>query len=394
MGAEQSIDRSHVRNTFIDFDTRGFDKEFVTDPRRCKSVPSTPLRTPRKCQSLPNLLVPSNSRGSNSRSASHEENADTIFRDDVSCKTADPMDDQVQLDGLYGHNAFSGFQVVVPAQTVQQFLEEGTPHANVHAHNSLFEMSNRVCTEADWQVPDGAMTDSFIPWREQIHSHSYVDMQSMDMCPASWHELDRSPSSDVSPTYSPNRKRQSLLARDMRHHGNASKVDRSTWTCRMLRNVPNDYSRGDLCEMLDSNGVQYNFAYLPIDWGKRANLGYAFVNLKSHAEAERVEEVLGRFSDWKVASEKVCEVAWAKPEQQSLHLIVESFKNNPVMHPDVPEEFKPLLFNAWKQHIEFPPPTKALRPPRGFLRKQSEEQMMWARNDCKPLCAFPQSRHS
>jgi len=146
-----------------------------------------------------------------------------------------------------------------------------------------------------------------------------------------------------------------------------------TWTSRMLKNIPNDYNRHDILDLLDSKAIQYDFIYVPIDWGKRANLGYAFVNLVSNEEAERIEHLLNGFSDWKVTSEKVCEVAWGRKEHQSLHLLIDRFRNSPVMHPLVPEEFKPLLFTLGKRMV-FPAPTKRLRPPRGLHRKACDSR--------------------
>lgn len=148
--------------------------------------------------------------------------------------------------------------------------------------------------------------------------------------------------------------------------------DKSTWTCRMVRNIPNDYTRNDLVELLDSKELQYDFLYLPIDWRKKANLGYAFANLVSHEEAERMANVLNGLSDWKVPSEKVCEVVWGKPEQQSLHRNVERFRNSPVMHPDVPEECKPLLFTLGQRSV-FPAPTMRLQRPRGLNAGAGED---------------------
>merc|ERR1712070_324481 len=130
----------------------------------------------------------------------------------------------------------------------------------------------------------------------------------------------------------------------------------TSWTCRMLRNLPNDYQRQDLLDLLDSRRVQYDFVHLPVDWGKRANLGYAFVNLVCHDEALRIEQVLNGFKGWSFWSAKECEVVWAKSEQQNLAAIIERFRDSPVMHEDVPEEFKPLLFERGKS-VAFPAPT-------------------------------------
>ncbi|CAE7621292.1 ML3, partial [Symbiodinium sp. CCMP2456] len=52
-------------------------------------------------------------------------------------------------------------------------------------------------------------------------------------------------------------------------------------TTVMLRNLPNNYTRDMLLELIDSMGFrgQYDFLYLPIDFQTHACLGYAFVNL-------------------------------------------------------------------------------------------------------------------
>merc|ERR1711862_380377 len=52
-------------------------------------------------------------------------------------------------------------------------------------------------------------------------------------------------------------------------------------TTVMLRNVPNNISRESLLALLDRSGFegQYDFVYLPIDFARQSNLGYAFINL-------------------------------------------------------------------------------------------------------------------
>lgn len=52
-------------------------------------------------------------------------------------------------------------------------------------------------------------------------------------------------------------------------------------TTVMLRNLPNNYTREMFLEMLDSEGFRgsYDFVYLPCDFHRKANLGYAFVNM-------------------------------------------------------------------------------------------------------------------
>jgi len=136
-------------------------------------------------------------------------------------------------------------------------------------------------------------------------------------------------------------------------------------TTLMLRNLPNDYTRSMLLELLDTQGFAgcYNFIYLPTDMKRKAGLGYAFVNMLTPGEAERAFEVLHGFSGWKMlCSTKVLELAWGDP-LQGLEAHVNRYRNSPVMHEDAPADFRPLLFENGRQ-VEFPPPTRKLRAPR------------------------------
>lgn len=135
-------------------------------------------------------------------------------------------------------------------------------------------------------------------------------------------------------------------------------------TTIMLRNLPNNYSRDMLLELLDREGFgrSYDFVYYPVDFKRWAGLGYAFVNLVSHAEALRLWSSLDGFSRWELPSSKVVQVCWGSP-LQGLEDCTQRYRNSPVMHESVPEHFKPLVFGDGKQ-IPFPPPTKKIRNPR------------------------------
>jgi len=136
-------------------------------------------------------------------------------------------------------------------------------------------------------------------------------------------------------------------------------------TCRMVRNIPNDYTSQDLLDLLNAYNIAHDFVYLPMDWNKAANLGYAFVNLVSHDEALRTARVLSGFTGWKVQSQKVCDVVWGKANLQSVQRIIEKFRNHTIMHPDVPDTYKPMVFrNGFR--VAFPDPTVQLQKPRGY----------------------------
>jgi hypothetical protein len=132
----------------------------------------------------------------------------------------------------------------------------------------------------------------------------------------------------------------------------------------MLKNVPNDYNRDMLLEMLDENGFQgrYNFVYFPMDFKRWSGLGYAFVNMATHEDGVELMEKLNGFAGWKKHSSKVCQVAWGD-QGQGLDAHIQRYRNSPVMHPDWPEEVRPLLF-VDGERVDFPPPTKKLKPPR------------------------------
>jgi len=135
-------------------------------------------------------------------------------------------------------------------------------------------------------------------------------------------------------------------------------------TTVMLRNIPNRYTQGLLLSMLDDRGFagRYDFVYLPMDFRNGVNLGYAFVNLLTHEDALKLMKTFEGFSGWSFDSAKICEVSWAHPHQ-GLPEHVERYRNSPVMHPTMPEEYKPMMFQNGVR-IPFPGPTKAIRAPK------------------------------
>jgi len=119
-----------------------------------------------------------------------------------------------------------------------------------------------------------------------------------------------------------------------------------------------------LLGLLDSEGFSghYDFVYLPIDFKSHASLGYAFVNLTTTKHAEGCWKAFEGFNKWVVPSQKVCSVNWSTPFQ-GLDSHVDRYRNSPVMHENVPDEYKPMLFTG-TDRVMFPSPTKKIRAPR------------------------------
>lgn len=145
-------------------------------------------------------------------------------------------------------------------------------------------------------------------------------------------------------------------------------------TTVMLRHLPRDLSRDALLELLDARGFRgkYDFVYVPINFVEQANLGYAFINLSSPEDTPAFFKVFDGFRKWpKPCATKVLRVGWS-PHQGLAHL--QRYRNSPIMHPSVPAEIQPLLFEAGRR-VAFPSPTKTVRAPR--LRGARGEPAFW-----------------
>jgi len=142
-------------------------------------------------------------------------------------------------------------------------------------------------------------------------------------------------------------------------------------TTVMMRNLPNDYTRDMVQELLNNTGYKgkFDFVYLPIDFQRKAGLGYAFINFVDSETAAKFQKEYTGFRGWSVTSEKMCEVAWS--DVQGLQTHIDRYRNNPVMHESVPEECRPQLY-AGSELLPFPPPTKSIRAPRHWNRRQRE----------------------
>uniref|UniRef100_A0A7S1A319 RRM domain-containing protein n=1 Tax=Noctiluca scintillans TaxID=2966 RepID=A0A7S1A319_NOCSC len=148
------------------------------------------------------------------------------------------------------------------------------------------------------------------------------------------------------------------------HAGHVEPVPLVDPTTVILRNIPDKYTSAMLIELLDEQGYRgmYDYLYLPMGFIDGVNLGYAFVNLNSHQDALQFTETFHGFSGWCVESEKKGEISWAQPFQ-GLQAHVERYRNSPVMHPSMPDDYKPMIFKDGRR-VAFPPPTKPVKAPK------------------------------
>jgi len=148
---------------------------------------------------------------------------------------------------------------------------------------------------------------------------------------------------------------------------------RGPQTTAMMRNIPPEYTRQNLLELVDSAGFQgkYDFVYLPIEFKRDVNLGYAFINFTNHDDAVAFSNHFQNFTSWFVESDKVCEVSWSDVIQ-GFQDHVERYQNSPVMHESVPDDFKPVLFRDGKR-IPFPAPTKKIRQPKQSKKDRDDK---------------------
>lgn len=132
----------------------------------------------------------------------------------------------------------------------------------------------------------------------------------------------------------------------------------------MLRNFPTSYTRSFVVQLLDQQGFAgcYDLVYVPLDFSTLSAFGYSFVNFVCPAEAVRCHAHFQGFRAWSCDSNCVAEVSWSEGSQGVMSH-VERYRNSPVMHRTVPDEFKPALF-CMGCRVCFPAPTRTIKAPK------------------------------
>jgi hypothetical protein len=139
-------------------------------------------------------------------------------------------------------------------------------------------------------------------------------------------------------------------------------------TTIMLRGLPGCATREQLIQLLDARGYSglFNFVYLPVDFESSQVCGYAFINWTKPRIAEAFKESFEGLTCYPFSASQPCSASFSRV--QGLSANIKQYRNSPVMHRLVPDEYKPvLLWNGLRR--AFPEPTttlKELKRPRGL----------------------------
>ena len=112
-------------------------------------------------------------------------------------------------------------------------------------------------------------------------------------------------------------------------------------TTLMIKNIPHYTSQNNLMYIFNNQGYkdEFNFFYLPIDFTKNMNAGYAFINFKN---AKSIIKFYLEFNEkpWKFNQNKKCYLSYARI--QGFRAITQHFQNSGIMNQEN-NEVKPYI---------------------------------------------------
>ncbi len=119
-------------------------------------------------------------------------------------------------------------------------------------------------------------------------------------------------------------------------------IDKDMRTTLMIKNIPSHISQVDLLDKINKNySSAYNFFYLPIDFNKKINAGYAFINFKtSKSIINFFLEFDNKPWDFVNNQNKICYLSYARI--QGFRSICEHFQKSNIMK-QVDEKVKPII---------------------------------------------------
>ena len=106
----------------------------------------------------------------------------------------------------------------------------------------------------------------------------------------------------------------------------------------MIKNIPNEVTQVNLLKKINMKFQgTFNFFYLPIDFNKKTNAGYAFINFKN---PETIIDFCKNFEKTLFLFKKICYISYARI--QGFKCISDHFKNSNIMK-QVDNQLKPLI---------------------------------------------------
>lgn len=156
--------------------------------------------------------------------------------------------------------------------------------------------------------------------------------------------------------------RQHLPASAMESCPSPSRVE--SRTTMMMRNIPRDFSRQMLLELLETKGclTLLDFLYVPINGDTNTCVGYACVNVARAEDAVCLFGLAG-YSTWADSNhDGVLEVVWSD-SSQGLGRLIERYRNSPLMHRSVADVLKPIMLQDGVR-VAFDSPSRQLHCPK------------------------------
>jgi len=134
-------------------------------------------------------------------------------------------------------------------------------------------------------------------------------------------------------------------------------------TTLLFKHLPAHCTSDLLASKLNEHGLMdvYNFIYVPWNLQKQIAVGFAFVNMTSH---EGATSAIARLQGCMLFSQRkdlALEICWAE-QHQGLAAQIARYRDSAIMHPSVPDSFKPKVFSEGVCQ-PFPEPTTTLNTP-------------------------------
>lgn len=139
-------------------------------------------------------------------------------------------------------------------------------------------------------------------------------------------------------------------------------VEDSPPTTILIRNLSKDCTRDAMIQVLEAEGYagSYDMVHVPVGFQDLVGLGHALVNFLDAAIAQDALLHFDGFGGLSSAAD-LCEAGWSNVQGLAAH--VQRYRDSPIMHESIPNQFKPAMFQDGAQ-VSFPEPTKRLKAPR------------------------------